>query len=171
MNTKAKRVNTKYYPIALGIDKCLGVVVGGGRVAQRKVLGLLRTGVRVKIISPTLTIHLKRLAKIGKIKWISRPVRRGDLAGSVIIIAATDQEKINNKVSLWAKRKTRLVNVVDNPGLSNFISPAVFRKGKTIIAVYTAGRDPVLSRDLKNYLKEYWNEFLYYRRRLPKRTS
>lgn len=164
-------MNTKYYPVALGIKKCLGIVVGGGRVAQRKALDLLRAGVKVKIISPTLTIHLKRLAKTGRIKWVSRPVRREDLAGAGIIIAATDQGGINNKVSLWAKRESRLVNVVDNSALSNFISPAVFRKAMVIVAVYTDGRDPVLSRDLKNFLKGHWNEFLSYRRRLQKRAS
>jgi len=164
-------MNTKYYPIALGINKGLSIVVGGGLVAQRKALGLLRVGLRVKIISPTLTIHLKRLAKKGKIKWVSRLVRRKDLAGAGVIVAATDQGEINKKVSLWAKEKFRLVNVVDNSALSNFISPAVFRKGGAIIAIYTDGRNPVLSRDLKNFIKEHWNEFLSYRRRLQKRAS
>lgn len=161
-------MNTKYYPVALGIDKCLGVIVGGGLVAQRKALDLLRAGVRVKIISPTLTTHLQHLAKTERIKWVCRPVSRRDLVGAVVIIAATNQRQINKKVSLWAKKKARLVNVVDNPVLSNFISPAVFRKSNTIIAVYTDGRDPALSKDLKNFLKENWNEFVSYRNRLRK---
>ncbi len=164
-------MNTKYYPIALGINKGLGIVVGGGRVAQRKVLDLLRAGVRVKIISPILTTHLKRLEKSGRIKWVRRRVRREDLREAEIVIAATDQGEINNKVSLWTKKNSRLVNVVDNSALSNFISPAVFRKAEAIIAIYTEGRNPVLSRDLKNFLKGHWNEFLSYRSRLQKRAS
>jgi len=171
MNMTVKSMNNKYYPVALGIDKCLGVVIGGGRVAQRKALDLLRAGARVKIISPTLTTYLKHLAKTGRIKWLCRMVRREDLARAEVIIAATDQWQINKEVSLWAKRKSRLVNVVDNPGLSNFISLAVFRKAKAIVAVYTNGRDPVLSRDLKNFLKEYWNEFVSYRNRLLRNAA
>ena len=162
--------NVKYYPVALKLSERLNVVVGGGQVAQRKILGLLQAGARVKVVSPNLTFKLRHLAEIGRIKWISRVVRKDDL-GEGLVIAATNQAKINNAVSLWAKKEGVLINVVDKPALSSFISPAVFRKGKAIVAVYTDGYDPVLSRDLKNFLKEQWDEFLSYRRRLQKRAS
>jgi len=60
------------------------------------------------------------------------------------------------------------VNVVDRARLSDFISPALLYMPKAIVAIYTEGKDPVLSRDLKNFLKERWDEFLSYRDRLQK---
>lgn len=156
-------MNIKYYPVALDINKCLCVVAGGGKVAQRKILDLLRAKAKVKVVSPALTTRLKRLVRAKKIHWVRRPICKEDLTRAKVIIAATDHRDINNKVSMWAKKRSRLINVVDNPNLSNFISPAVFRKAKAIVTVYTDGRDPVLSRDLKNFLKESWSDFLSYR--------
>jgi len=165
-----KHKDEKYYPVALRLNRSFNVVVGGGQVAQRKVLGLLQAGAMVKVVSPDLTFKLRHLAEIGRIKWVARKVRQEDLEEG-LVIAATNQAKINNRISLWAKKKGVLINVVDKPALSSFISPAVFKQNKAVIAVNSNGRDPEFSRDLKNFLKEHWYEFLSYRRRLPKRAS
>ena len=155
-----------YYPIAVNIKAKRALVVGGGTVAERKTMTLLAAGARVKVVSPDITSVLKRLTKSGKIRWISRTVSRSDLCRTDIVIAATSDNKINREISQWAKSRKVLVNVVDKPSLSDFISPALLRKRKAIMAVYTDGKDPVLSRDLKNFLKENWDVFLSYRNRL-----
>ncbi len=155
-----------YYPIALNLRGKLALVAGGGIVAERKVKALIDSGARVHVISPRLTVLLKKLANKGEVRLTKRPIRRADLTGAHIIIAATSDEKVNKSVSLWASKRKILVNVVDQPKLSTFISPAVFMSGKATIAVYTDGKDPVLSRDLKNFLKENWDAFLSYRGRL-----
>jgi len=154
-----------YYPIAVKLKNKKALVVGGGAVAERKVKTLITAGACVKVVSPALTPQLKRLAKSGGILWTARTVRRSDLYGAAIVIAATSDNRVNRKVSRWAKERKTPVNVVDNPALSSFISPAVFRAGGAVVAVYTHGRNPVLSRDIKNFLKENWNVFLSYRNR------
>lgn len=160
-----------YYPIAIDINGKSALVIGGGKVAQRKAGSLLKAGAKVIIISPKATTALTRLSKSAKLKWLKRRVSKSDIAKAGIVIAATNDILVNKNVSLWSKKQKKLVNVVDNPGLSTFISPAVFKKGKAIIAVNSNARDPEFSRDLKNFLKEHWDEFLSYRRRLPKRAS
>ena len=155
-----------YYPIAVRLKNKKALVVGGGMVAERKVKTLIATGARVKVVSPDLTPQLKNLARQGGIRWVARTVRQTDLYRADIAIAATSDNRVNRKVSRWAKERNILVNVVDNPSLSDFISPALLGKRKAIIAVYTDGKDPILSRDLKNFLKENWNVFLSYRDRL-----
>jgi siroheme synthase-like protein len=161
----------KYYPICLNLRDKGVLSVGGGPVATRKVKTLLASGARVKVVSPLITKRLQQLYKKGKISYLRRKYKSLDIAGSKLVIAATDDTNVNTLVSKDAKRRGVLVNVVDKSKLSDFISPAVFHKARAIIAVYTNGRDPVLSRDLKNFLKEYWDEFLSYRRRLPKRKN
>jgi len=155
-----------YYPIAIKLENRLALVIGGGKVAQRKILALCETGARIKVVSPKLTPLLKRLAKKKYITWIQRNVHNSDLPGAAIIIAATDNSGVNRAVSRWAERARILVNVVDKTSLSDFIAPAVFRIKRGIVTVYTDGRDPKLSRDIKNFLKEKWNDFLSYRNRL-----
>jgi siroheme synthase-like protein len=110
------------------------------------------------------------LAKKTKLKWLKRKVTKNDISKARIVIAATNDALVNKNVSLWSKQQGILVNIVDNPALSTFISPAVFKNNKAIIAVNSNGRDPEFSRDLKNFLKEQWDEFLSYRRRLQKRA-
>jgi len=156
----------KYYPIAAKLSGKLVVVIGGGKVAQRKIRRLLKSEAKIYLISPTATRMLANLAKKKQIRWIRRNVRSSDIEGACLIIAATDDDKINKKASQWARKHQTWINVVDRTELCDFISPALFRADKTIITVYTDGRDPVLSRDLKNYLKERWNDFLSYRNRL-----
>jgi len=155
-----------YYPIALKMKDKRAMVAGGGRVAERKVRALLGFGAEVRVVSPDLTAPLRELFQSRKITWLNRVVRASDINGADIIIAATSDAVVNRKISTWAKRHGALVNVVDRAELSDFISPAILRKSKAVVAVYTHGRDPVLSRDLKNFLKENWDAFLSYRNRL-----
>lgn len=161
----------KYYPVALNLKSKKALVVGGGKVAERKVNALLEAGSNAAVISPDLTPGLKQLFMSGKITWRKKNFHVSDSIPADIIIAATSNMRINRKVRQWAGKHKILVNVVDNACLSDFISPAVLRGKKAIIAVYTDGKDPVLSRDLKNFLKENWGVFLSYRRGLQKRSS
>lgn len=161
-----RRGNLKYYPIAVRLERKSVLVVGGGAVAERKVKALLEAGGRVTVVSPGLSAGLKALYGKKRINWRKHPVRESDLRDARLVIAAASDERVNRDVSRWAAKRNILANVVDRPDLGNFITPAVFKKGKAIAAVYTDGRDPVLSRDLKNYIRENWDEFISYRNRL-----
>ena len=154
-----------YYPIAVKLKKKRAVVVGGGNVAERKVLSLLAAGGRVKVVSPELSTRLAALLRDKKISWVRNVFRPGDIDRADIIIAATSSRSVNKKVSARARKSGKLINVVDDKLLSDFISPAVIKKGRAIVAVYTDGREPELSRDLKNFIKEHWGDFLSYRNR------
>jgi len=160
------KVPKYYYPIALNLKNKLALVVGGGEVSERKVKGLLKTGARITVVSSQATPLLRRLAKQRRIKWVKRPVKRSDITRADIIITATSDRVVNRRVSLWAKQRGILVNVVDQFSLSDFISPAVLRAERAVVAVYTNGKDPIFSKDLKDFLEEHWDVFLSYRHRL-----
>jgi len=155
----------KFYPIAVNLNNKNAVVVGGGAVAQRKILSLLCARARVTTVSLTITGELKKLVKSNKVAWIRHAVREADLKGADLVIAATSDRDVNKVVRKWARKAGALVNVVDDRLLSDFISPAILKKEQAIIAVYTDGKEPELSRDLKDYLKEHWDGFLSYRHR------
>jgi precorrin-2 dehydrogenase / sirohydrochlorin ferrochelatase len=149
-----------YYPVFLRIHKNKCLVVGGGRVALRKVRMLLDCGGEIKVVSSTFHSNLLRLADQKAIRLIRRDYKPGDLAGAAIVIAATDQQEINRRVAEEAKRAGALVNVVDDPEPSSFILPSCFRKGDLTLAVSTGGKSPALARKIrtelqKNFGKEY----------------
>ncbi|NQT46069.1 MAG: bifunctional precorrin-2 dehydrogenase/sirohydrochlorin ferrochelatase [Candidatus Omnitrophica bacterium] len=163
---KSKSNALQYYPLAVKLSDGVALVVGGGKVAERKIATLRDCRARIRMVSPGATDLLRRLAKMGKIEWVRRHLRDSDVRGARIVVAATDDRDVNERVSRLARKHRVWVNVVDKPILSDFISPALFRTKKSIVTVYTDGRDPVLSRDLKNFLKERWDDFLSYRDRL-----
>lgn len=154
-----------YLPIAIKLKNKRVIVVGGGKVAERKIEVLLDTKALVVVIAPKVTSKIRLLIEKGTIKWASRRVQESDIKEARLIVAATDSKEVNKDISRWAKQSKILVNVVDRQLISDFISPALLQQHKALIAVYTDGRDPVLSRDLKNYLKENWDDFLSYRDR------
>jgi precorrin-2 dehydrogenase/sirohydrochlorin ferrochelatase len=96
---------------------------------------------------------LETLAEAGRIIFIDRPYRRGDLAGAFLVIAATDDPAANQAVWREAERRGCLVNVVDDPAHSNFILPAVVRRGDVSVAISTGGASPALARRLRERLE------------------
>jgi siroheme synthase-like protein len=128
-------------------------VIGGGKVAARKVEGLLVASANVQVISPVLTLELQLLADSGQIDYLPRPYQEGDLGGAFLVIAATDDAAVNRAVWSEAERCGCLVNVVDDPLHSNFILPAVVQRGDLSIAVSTGGSSPALARRLREQIE------------------
>ena len=157
------KISLKYFPFAVDLEGKQTLVVGGGKIAERKALALLEAKAYVRVVSPTVTDTLRDMIESSQIKWKPREIEQQDLRDVRLIIAATNNRSVNEKVSRWAHENNIWINVVDKPALSDFISPAVFFAQEGIVAVYSDGKDPVLSRDLKNFIKDQWNEFLSYR--------
>jgi precorrin-2 dehydrogenase/sirohydrochlorin ferrochelatase len=139
----------KYYPMNIDIRGRLCVVVGGGRVAQRKVVQLLEAGGRVRVVAPRVTARLRALAARGRIRLVERGYRRGDLGRAALAFAATDSEELQARVAADARRGRVLLNVVDRPEVCDFTVPAVLRKGRVTIAVSTDGAAPYISALVK----------------------
>lgn len=142
-----------YYPAFLNLKNKKAVVVGGGKVAERKVLALLKAGADVTVVSPEITKRIAGEKLKGRIKHIPRQYRKGDVKNTFLVIAATDSEEINEKVS---KDATCLVNVVDTPSLCNFIVPSVLQRGPLTIAVSTGGISPAFSKLIRQELEKLY---------------
>jgi precorrin-2 dehydrogenase / sirohydrochlorin ferrochelatase len=149
-----------YYPAFLNLKKKKTVVIGGGRVAERKILSLIKTGTEITVISPEITKRIEKEKQKGSIRHISRQYRKGDLKDTFLVIAATDSRLVNEKIS---QDSPCLVNVVDTPEFCNFIVPSVINRGPLTIAVSTGGVSPALSRSIRKELEKiYSNEFSGY---------
>lgn len=155
MNLKHSRSSTKnsYYPLFLDITHKPCLVIGGGRVAERKVKILLRFDALVRLISPKVTQTLIRLAEKGKIEIIKREYEEGDLKGAVLVFAATNKEEINRRIRKEAEKRHIPVNVVDNPDLCDFVVPSIVKKGPIVIAISTSGTMPLLSKKLRKEIQ------------------
>jgi siroheme synthase-like protein len=143
-----------YYPIFLNLQGKKCVVVGGGRVALRKVTTLLDCGADITVISPKPHAEISKLFKNKAIRLVRRNYERGDLRRAALSIAATHMKKINRKVAEESKKNGTLVNVVDDAELSDFIIPSSFRRGDLSVAVSTSGMSPALAKKIRAKLEK-----------------
>lgn len=145
----------KTFTICLvGLESKNTIVIGGGCIALRKVEALLAAGAKITVISPELAPELKHLNEIGCINACERQYRSGDLRGAFLVITATNDPAVNQAVWEESQRVGCLINVVDCPNLSNFIMPAVLRRGDLSLAISTGGSSPALARSLRERLEE-----------------
>ena len=138
-----------YYPVYIQLRDQPCVVIGGGKIAEGKVDGLLAVESKVTVISSVLTPHLRDLVETEQISYLARSYRPGDLTGAFLVICATDQAEINHQVWQEAIANRQLVNVVDDTPRCNFIAPSILRKGDLSIAISTSGKAPALAVRLK----------------------
>ena len=142
-----------YYPVYIELREQPCVVIGGGKIADGKVEGLLAAQANVTVISPDLTAHLRELVEEKKITYLARAYQPGDLTGAFMVICATDQAEINHQVWQEASANRQLVNVVDDTPRCNFIAPSILRKGDLSIAISTSGKAPAMAVRLKERLQ------------------
>lgn len=145
----------KTYPICLiDLENKRSVVVGGGRIALRKTRGLIEAGASITLISPEVEPELRKLAESNSIIWLPRKYREGDLGNAFLVIAATNDPDANHQIWREAAKVECLINVVDDPKHSNFILPAVVKRGEIQISISTGGSSPALARRLREDLEK-----------------
>jgi precorrin-2 dehydrogenase/sirohydrochlorin ferrochelatase len=138
------------YPIGLNLSGRRVLVDGGGEVALRKARALADAGATVRVVAPDL---LPAFAEDGRFECLAARYEKRHLEGARIAVAATDDEAVNRRVAEDARAAGVLVNVVDRPGLCDFIVPAQVRRGDLLIAITTGGAAPSLARRLRERLE------------------
>lgn len=171
-----KPPNKVYYPVFLNLTGKRCLVVGGGRVAERKCLSLVKAGAKVTVVSPDLTARLRLYNEKGLIKYIDRSYRSSDIKSAFIVIAATSSAETNERVFIDAHAASqdkpsteRLLNIADRPALSSFIVPSVVKRGLLTIAISTGGASPAIAKTIRRELQGlYGPEFSRYLSRVKK---
>lgn len=144
----------RFYPINLNIKGKVCVVIGGGKVAERKIKNILLCGGKVKVVSPELTDLLSKMVRRRKIDYIQAEYHPDAFEGAFLVYAATSYRKVNAQIAKDAKRLGILVNVCDSARESTFILPAVLRKKGITLSVSTDGVSPVKSVSIRDKLKK-----------------
>jgi uroporphyrin-III C-methyltransferase/precorrin-2 dehydrogenase/sirohydrochlorin ferrochelatase len=142
-----------YLPLFIKLSGQPCLVVGGGRIARRKVELLQSAGARVAVVAPRIDEALRTWADAGTVRWREKRFEPADLDGCRIAISATDRREVNEAVYRAAVAANIPVNVVDSPDLCTFIVPAIVDRSPVVAAVSSGGAAPVLSRLLKAKLE------------------
>ena len=148
----------RYYPVNLDLHDRLVVIVGGGAVAARKARRLVSAGARLRVIAPKLDARLAALAAEGDLTHLARCYVSGDLEGALLAFAATDDAAVNLAIAAEAEKLGIMIDVVDAPRRSDFITPALLERGDLLITVATGGASPGLSRRIVSELEPLFGE-------------
>jgi siroheme synthase-like protein len=151
------------YPVGLVVQGRRCLVVGGGRVAARKIAGLLECKAAVTVVAPEVHEAIGALAEAGAIHTIDdapldvqiRPYRRGEVAGYALVVAATGDPAVNDTVYRDALENGVWVNVADDAARCSFIMPAVARDGAVTVSVSTGGASPALAGWLRDRVADW----------------
>jgi precorrin-2 dehydrogenase / sirohydrochlorin ferrochelatase len=143
----------KYYPIMLNVRDRQAIVIGGDALAAEKAAALVRSGARVTAISPIFGEELRGQAARQEVALLSKAYEPGDLAGAFVVVAATGDPEIIERVWQETQERGQLVNIVDVPARCNFILPSILRRGQLTIAVSTEGASPSLAKRIRQQLE------------------
>ncbi|HHX81775.1 MAG TPA: uroporphyrinogen-III C-methyltransferase [Pseudomonadaceae bacterium] len=143
-----------FLPVFLRLQGQRALVVGGGAVALRKAGMLLRAGARICLVAPQISAELRILLDDGKGHELwQREFAPEDLDEVKLVVAATDDQAVNEAVYQYASARNLPVNVVDNPALCSFIFPSIVDRSPLLVAVSSGGNAPVLARLLRARLE------------------
>lgn len=143
----------EFLPVCLQLTGSPVLLVGGGEVATRKARLLLRAGAQVLVVSPAIEPELQRLLAAHGGAWQQDRYQQVYLQGRRLVVAATPDRQVNERVHRDAIALPVLVNVVDAPDLCTFIFPAIVDRDPLMIAISSGGRSPVLTRILRRRIE------------------
>ncbi len=156
-----------YFPLFLDIGNIKFLIVGAGNIALAKLESLLEFKADVKIVSKDKLDQMHDLIIENNINYTEKSYEKADLKGFDIVIAATNDNLINQKIRNDAKELGILINIVDDPKNSDFIFGASVKKENIMISIGTSGMSPVLARILKKKINlsliknlDGFNEFI-----------
>lgn len=143
-----------YYPIMLDVRGRRSLVIGGDRIAAEKATALLASGALVTMMSPAFGPEVLALHGRQKVELRQKAYERGDLQGTFVVIAATNDPQLIEAIWSEAQECGKLINIVDVPARCNFIVPSILRRDQLTIAVSTEGASPSLAKRIRQRLEQ-----------------
>ncbi|MFA5291457.1 MAG: bifunctional precorrin-2 dehydrogenase/sirohydrochlorin ferrochelatase [Phycisphaerae bacterium] len=146
------------YPIFLNLKSKRAVVIGGGAVAARKVLGLLQAQARVVVVAENIDDTLETRCKSTNTEFVEAKYSKDYLVGATIVFAATNSRKLNEQIYNDCQQLEIFCNVADDPELCDFFVPAVVRRDDLQIAICTEGDFPAYAGHIRKKLEDIFTE-------------
>lgn len=141
------------FPLWVDLRGRAAVVVGGGRVARRRVETLQRCGADVTVICPGPL-------ELQGVRHLRRKYQPGDLTGAFLAVAATDDGAVNAAVVAQAKAQGVWVSAADDGEAGTFHFPSLVSEGAAAVSVSSGGVSPGLTRKLSDRLRRVWAQWI-----------
>lgn len=143
------------YPVNLDLKNMKVTIIGGGEVAYRKCKNFLEFGKNITVVSPE---YIDKFKLLNNIELIYDIYKEEYIKDSFIVVAATNNKEINKSIGIYCRNCGKLVNVVDNIEISNYIVPSSLKRGDLLISISTGGKSPSLSSKIKKELEKKYDD-------------
>ena len=140
-----------YFPAFVDLSGCRALVVGGGRIAARRVGTLVQFCPNVTVVAPNIYPDIAAL----DVAIEERPYRDGDLEGADLVLACTDDADLNAAIAARCRERGIPVNVASNRALCDFLFPGIARRNNLVVGVTAGGEDHALAKRVTGEIREY----------------
>ena len=146
--------NKPYFPMFIDLSDKNIVVVGGGKIATRRVRTLLKFTRNITVVAPKVTQELMDLGKTGTITLHNRPVKRPDFAMAYMVIAATNDWKLNDEIHRVCREEGIYVNVASDREACDFYFPGVYMRDEMVVGVTASGLDHKKAKRIREEIQK-----------------
>lgn len=149
-----------WYPVSLNLKDRNCLIVGGGKVAERKLKSLIKAEANVTLIAPNITAILQEMREAGTFHYLNSTYQVNDVNGFFLVIAATDCSETNSRIGADAESQAILFNSANSSEYSNFYPAAASQCGDIQLAVSSNGQNPYLAKKIRKYLEQKFDKSL-----------
>ncbi len=149
-----------HFPLFADLKARPVLVVGGGSIAERKIQLLRKAQAEVFVVAKNLTVSLQTLVQQGEIIWLAKEFQALQIKNVFLVVAATNDKSLNQRIFHLCESQYKLVNSVDDPEHANFIFPSIIDRSPIQIAISSGGNAPVLARLLREKLEALLPQYL-----------
>ena len=145
--------NKRYFPMFIDLSDKKIVVVGGGNIATRRIRTLLQFTRNITAIAPKSTMELQELGKTGYVNLITRPVKRSDFDMAYMVIAATNDRKLNDEIHRICRQEGVYVNVASDREQCDFYFPGIYMEDGLVVGITASGLDHKKARRIREEIQ------------------
>ena len=146
--------NKRFFPMFVYLSDKKIVVVGGGNIATRRIKTLLQFTRNITAVAPKTTMELHELGKAGFVNLINRPVKRSDFTMAFMVIAATNDWKLNDEIYRVCKEEGIYVNVADDKSKCDFYFPGIYMQDEVVVGITASGLNHKKARKVRVAIQE-----------------
>lgn len=148
-------MSDRKFPLYVDIQDKQIVVIGAGKIAERRVNTLLSFCNNIKIIAPSITPAISGLINQNKVTWLQKKFDENDIKGADIVLAATDDLRVNDEIYHVCKTNSIPVNIASDQKKCDFQFPGIINYENVVIAFNSGGEDHKKVRKLRKRVENF----------------
>ncbi|RDU24549.1 precorrin-2 dehydrogenase/sirohydrochlorin ferrochelatase family protein [Anaerosacchariphilus polymeriproducens] len=152
--------NHKFFPMFVDISQKRILVIGAGKIATRRIKILTDFANKITVVSPHISDEIQKLMKQGLINVRKREFCESDLQDADIVLAATNDRELNEKVGKSCLKNGIPVSVASHKELCSFYFPGIIKKDELVIGITASGEDHKKAKSIREKINENLNQWI-----------